>query len=167
MELIEVRKSIIEGNGVFASSPIIKGQKICLFKGKKVTIPELKKLYETGEVRHDDPFQIGNQLYILLDKPYIYFNHSCAPNAGLRGKGEMFALRDIPKGQEITFDYSTTEWTDDEAWGINWHELWKITCTCGSDNCRKEIRVFPFLPKIQQNYFLKEGALMDFIVAKM
>jgi SET domain-containing protein len=163
----EVKKSPIEGKGCFATSAIAKGQVICTFQGKKVTIPELKHLYDSGEERVSDPLQIDDDVYLDVEEPYIFFNHSCDPCAGMKGSGTLFALRDIAPGEEITFDYSSTEWTDDEAWGINWTDIWKIPCRCGASNCRGEVRVFELLPDECKQFYFKEGALMDYIKIKM
>lgn len=163
----EVRESGIEGKGVFASSLISAGEIICQFLGEEIDIAELKRRYDSGEERIDDPFQIENTTYVDLIEPYIYFNHSCEPNAGMRLRGELFALRDIQTGEEITFDYSSTEWTDDEAWGIAWTELWRVPCACDTDSCRKEIRTFSNLPAEKQSYYLSQRALMDYIVQKL
>jgi len=151
---IEVHDSKIEGKGVFASHNISKGELISVFRGEKISIPQLKTRYKSGKERIDDPFQISYDMYILLKKPYIYFNHSCSPNAGIRKIKNLVAIRNIKKGEEITYDYSTTEWTDDKAWGIDWFHKWKIKCKCSSKNCRKTIRIFPALPKkIQTKYY--------------
>ena len=75
-------------------------------------------------------------------------------------------MRDIQQGEEILYDYSSTEDTDDVAWGIDWTEKWRITCKCGSKICRKEIRVFSLLPHEIKDKYYRAGALMDFIVAK-
>ncbi len=166
-KIFNVRKSSIEGQGIFALSLISKGQKICSFKGARMTIKELKDKYSSGEERIDDPFQIGNDTYIDLEEPYVFFNHSCIPNAGVRDTGTLFALRDIKLGEEITYDYSTTEWTDDNAWGIDWTDLWKIPCNCGTQACRGEIRVFSLLSDELKDSYRKQDALMDFILARL
>ena len=163
----EVRESLIEGKGIFAARHIADGEVICTFDGTRYRIPELKELYAQGVERVDDPLQIGRDLYIDLDEPYIYSNHSCAPNAGMRGEAIMFALRNINPGEEITYDYSTTEWTDDEAWGVNWTDTWRIPCCCGSQQCRGEIRGYPLLPEVQKEAYFAKGALMGFIYERM
>ena len=56
-------------------------------------------------------------------------NHSCEPNGGLRGEAVLVAMRDIKEGEEITFDYATTECIDGE---------WE--CLCGTPACRGTIR---------------------------
>jgi len=163
----EVRNSSIEGKGIFATAPILRGETICVFEGSRFRIPELKRLYESGDERIDDPLQIGNDLYIDLDEPYIFSNHSCTPNAGMRGEAILFALRDIERGEEITYDYSTTECTNDRAWGVNWTDTWRIPCHCGAKHCRGEIRVFSLLPDEAKEAYYQQGALMGFIYTRL
>ena len=162
-----IRKSNIDGFGCFALKNIRKGRVMGHMKGKKVTIKELRGMYKKKKERIDDPFQISDKEYLILAKPEIYINHSCNPNAGIKKIGTIFALKDIKNGSEITFDYSTTEWTNDRAWGINWTKLWKIKCNCGSKTCRKYIRVFPKLPKKIREKYLKKDALPNFILKKL
>ncbi len=50
---------------------------------------------------------------------------ACTKNNGMG----IFASQDIKKGEEITFDYSSTEADP----------YWKMKCKCGSFNCRKII----------------------------
>ncbi len=164
---IQVKESDIEGFGVFAGEDIRKGALIYTMRGMKVSIPNLKAKYESGKIRIDDPFQISDRTYLILEKPGIYFNHSCNPNAGIHGTRRLIARRDIHRGEEITYDYSTTEWTDDKAWGIDWYRLWRIPCRCGSRNCRKTIRMFPTLPRSVQMGYFRERMLPDFIMKKM
>ena len=166
-KIFEIRQSSIQGRGIFALAKIPQGAIICSFQGERLTIPELQQKYESGNERIDDPFQVDDDSYLHLAEPYVFFNHSCTPDAGVKGSGTLFALRDISKGEEITYDYSTTEWTDDEAWGINWTDLWKIPCNCKSKNCRKEIRGFPLLPLAIKESYRSQGALMDFILRKL
>ena len=159
--------SAIEGTGMFATEAIPKGDTVCIFAGEEITIPELQERYAQGTERIDDPFQIASDKYLDLYQPYIFFNHSCDPNAGLRGRGKLFSLRDIEPGEEITFDYSTSEWTDDEAWRTPWNELWRVPCTCGSSLCRGEIRTFPSLSAERKEYYRKNDALPDFILERL
>ena len=63
-----------------------------------------------------------------------FFNHSCAPNAmakviSVDGKETVaiYALQDIERGEEITFDYKFAPVEDEDA---------KIVCGCGAPNCR-------------------------------
>ena len=162
-----IKKSKINGLGCFASKLIKKGELIHILLGKTVSIPQLKKMYELGKERIDDPLQVGDLKYISLSKPGIFFNHSCNPNAGIKGRATLFALRDIKKGEEITFDYSTTEWTNDKAWKINWTKIWKIKCNCKSSKCRKYIKTFNNLPVKLKERYRQRRALPNFILRKI
>ena len=62
-------------------------------------------------------------------------NHACEPNAAIRGRG-VAAIRPISAGEEVTFDYNTTEY-DMAA---------PFACRCGSQRCRGQIRGFKHLP---------------------
>lgn len=71
----------------------------------------------------------------LVRYPWRFLNHSCNPNTIVRGR-EVAALRKIPKGTEVTFNYNTTEF--DMAI--------PFACRCGSPNCAGQIRGFRHLP---------------------
>jgi hypothetical protein len=58
-----------------------------------------------------------------------FTNHSCDPNSGFDKKGNLIALRTIPKGSEVVWDYSTEEH----------NPKFRMKCKCGSKNCRKII----------------------------
>ena len=55
-------------------------------------------------------------------------NHSCNPNCEVTGKGLklwIFALRDIKRGEELSYDY-----------GFGFDEDFKqFPCKCGAKNC--------------------------------
>ncbi len=64
-----------------------------------------------------------------------FINHSCEPNCETQKwlvAGELaiglFAVRDIPQGSELTFDYNFERYGDKP-----------MRCYCGSTNCRKFI----------------------------
>jgi hypothetical protein len=72
----------------------------------------------------------------IMDRFYWRFmNHSCEPNAVIRGR-DVFALRDIGPREEITFDYNTTEYELAEP----------FDCRCGGEGCVGRVRGFRFLP---------------------
>jgi uncharacterized protein len=129
---VETRESGISGLGTFANEFIKKDELITVFGGRILTYNEWAKL--PVKLRHM-VLQINDELFIgpdneddLGDGDYI--NHSCDPSAGINGHIYLVAIRDIHKGEEITFDYITnvTEKND-----------FRINCTCGSDQCRKII----------------------------
>lgn len=142
-----------KGLGVYAAREYGKGEIICEMKGKKRSLGSLYHRKSHSRKMLDDPLQIGEGKYLDMDEPYLFFNHSCNPNAGIRGTTTLFALKKIKKGEEITFDYSTTI---DES----------LECRCGSRKCRGAVADFFHLPGKTQLYYYKQGALPDFIRKK-
>jgi len=67
----------------------------------------------------------------MLEATY-YQNHSCDPSTWWDDEITLTARRDIEAGEEITYDYGTSE-ADEEELGL-------CECLCGSKNCRGEIR---------------------------
>lgn len=162
-----VKESKISGKGVFANIDIKKGEEFCKMEGELITIPELLKKFDSGEEVEDYPFQVDDLHYLDLNEPYMYLNHSCDPNLGI-GDGEtMFALKDIKEGDEVTFDYSTSEWSSDTGWGEEFTDPWDMKCSCSAENCRKIVTEFPQLPEEIKLKYKELGALPSFIIEKM
>lgn len=66
-----------------------------------------------------------------------FLNHSCNPNGYINFEDLTYrAMRDIEDGEEITFDYLTTEYELSNP----------FKCECGSENCRGQIKGFKYLP---------------------
>lgn len=132
--------SEIHGYGIFTARDIKKGEIIFIAKGRKMNL-NLK----TKEEAMSNPDMIGVGKNMWLDPSLLwgaYINHSCNPSAGIKGSVTFIALRDIKKGEEVTFDYSISEDT-----------LWEMPCNCGAKNCRGVIRGIQYLPeKIFQKY---------------
>lgn len=141
------------GRGVFAGEDIRKEQIIHILSGKKMDVVELVKKVNSEKEKIDDPFQIGKRTYIDLDKLSRTFNHSCDPNTGIRKQSEMFALRDIEKGEELTYDYSLTIAPT----------VWSMKCKCGSKNCRKVLGDIISIPQKRLEEYKKLGALQRYI----
>ncbi|MEQ1613872.1 MAG: SET domain-containing protein-lysine N-methyltransferase, partial [Hyphomicrobiaceae bacterium] len=128
---VDVATSAIGGQGVFASAPIAKGAVIHQMGGETVGLATCIVRIATRQLSIDDPLPIGRFTFIALDTFSNRFNHSCAPNALLRGKAELFAIRDIAAAEEITFDYSTT------LRRMFYSRLWRMPCNCGAASCRR------------------------------
>ena len=142
------------GKGVFADKDFSKGDMICFLKGKRMGLEILQSLKKRRRDILVDPLQISHDTYINLEEPFIYVNHSCEPNAGIRGTNELFAIMDIKKGDELSFDYSTTI---DEG----------VDCQCNSKHCRGKIVDFFGLPEHLQKKYIALGAVPDFIKKKV
>jgi len=151
MPRIFVVKKCRLGKGLFAAREIKKGEIILEFNGRVMSGNEVLK---SG--RESYPIQIGADKYMDWGKPGEIINHSCNPNAGVKSNNQVIAIKDIKKGEEITWDYSTSMDEDD----------WEMDCKCGSKNCRKRIRDFKYLPKSLQKKYLKLGIVQGFIAKK-
>jgi uncharacterized protein len=138
------------GKRITSSEEIKKDAVITRFTGEPMTFEESKKMGETESFA----LQIDNHLYIYLDEPVRFFNHSCEPNCGLRPDLKLIALQDIPEGEELFFDYSTTML----------ERYWTMPCDCQKQTCRKIVQDFDFLPPETQQKYLKLNVVQDFIV---
>ncbi|HHT9130554.1 MAG TPA: SET domain-containing protein [Candidatus Brocadiaceae bacterium] len=141
MKHIIVCSSKIEGLGVHAGENIKKEAVITKFQGQlKYKINK----NERDALAHPDWVGVRKDYWIDPESPHKYFNHSCAPNASINKTVEIIALRDVRKGEEITFDYSITEGDP----------RWEMACNCGWTNCRKIVRSVQFLPEhLFEKYF--------------
>ncbi|MDB5264591.1 MAG: protein-lysine N-methyltransferase [Parcubacteria group bacterium] len=105
---IYVKESSIEGRGIFASRNFKRGEIIFILKGK------LKKWHvKDKSTAQEGPnwVGVGKDTWIDPAYPFLYMNHSCNPNMGIKGRVTFVALRNIKKGEEVTIDYSITEET--------------------------------------------------------
>lgn len=142
-----------KGWGVYAIRNFKKGEIIYKLRGRKINYKNLCFNVKNFRKQVCNPLQVGRNSYLFLDKFSILFNHSCQPNAGIKNKSTLFALKDIKKGEEITYDYSTTI---DES----------FVCRCGSKKCRGAISDFFSLSPEIQGYYIKKGAVPNFIKIK-
>ena len=130
MKPYKKKKSNIHRNGLIAAKGIKKGAKIIQYKGKKITNKEADENKKYG---YDITYLFTLNKKYLLDGDFKYniarlVNHSCNPNCEVDGKGLklwIFALRDIKKGEELSYDY-----------GFGYDKDYKqFICKCGSKNC--------------------------------
>lgn len=131
---VYIAKTKYAGKGIFALKPIKKGDVIFIVKGKVV-----KSKFGPQENKHPNMIGYSNKKWIMPFKsnPLYYLNHSCSPNAGIKGKVTFIAMKPIKKDEEITLDYSIAE--EDPSW--------RMKCKCRDKSCRKTIRSIQFLDK--------------------
>ena len=112
--VIEKRRSVIAGWGVFATQPIPKNTRIIDYAGEKITSRE-------SERRERRYLQRGRIWCFKLSERYVrdaavggnlarYINHACRPNCYTQIVGDTIwirAARTIRSGEELTYDYST------------------------------------------------------------
>jgi len=83
-------------------------------------------------------------------------NHSCNPNGYINFKDLTYrALHPIKKGEELAFNYLTTEWDLSN----------KFICECGAEKCSNEIKGFKYLILEQQREL--EPLLSPFLKKKL
>jgi uncharacterized protein len=141
------------GLGVFANRDIQKAETILAFNGPIIDFAETKRRGPWECM----PLQIGLDRYFDTRPPGIFVNHCCDPNAGIRNDHNLVALRDIPRGGEVFFDYSTT--MEEQSFTMR--------CLCGAPGCRHVVADFSTLPRKVQESYLAQGIVMSFIVKKL
>ena len=126
-----IKKSNIDNKGLYASKNIKAKQIVIYYKGKLVTKKEVEKNPKFDNDKAIYLFNVNNRYDLDGDFEYNdarLINHSCNPNCEVDGKGLklwIFALRDIKKGEELSYDY-----------GFGYDEDYKqFVCKCGAKNC--------------------------------
>lgn len=138
---IIVRKSRIQGRGVFATRPIAAGERIVEYLGARLTHEEADAECPDDEalVRHHT-FLFAVDDRVVIDggrngNDARFINHSCDPNCEVvisRQRVFIHALRDICTGEELLYDYW---YMTDESYTLS--DLRRIyPCRCGSESCR-------------------------------
>jgi SET domain-containing protein len=108
------KESKIHRYGVFAQEGIEKSELIAVWGGHIVTAEALATLPKEI-IEFDYPLQIYPDIYLspktvddLDDGDMV--NHSCDPNAGIKGQNIVVARRDIQAGEEVCYDYENAEY---------------------------------------------------------
>ena len=124
---VAVGPSAIEGHGAFAAEPIPARRKIGEIRGESISLREARErargldrimIVAVSERRAVDASGSTD--------PLRFTNHSCAPNAVLRirqGRIEIYAMRDVAAGEELTVGYGET------------HHRGRLACRCGAPRC--------------------------------
>ncbi|WP_406510427.1 SET domain-containing protein-lysine N-methyltransferase [Streptomyces sp. NBC_00212] len=124
---VVVREAVGKGLGVYADRPFAVGELVVRGRVERAA---------PHRTRHS--FQKDWDLHVELDETARSVNHSCMPNTGVvdntLGGYDFVALVPIPAGQEITWDYETTEY---ESIAVE-------DCLCGSSECRGRTRGFRY-----------------------
>jgi len=124
--------------GVYAKQAIKQDSVIFNLKGTISTRPS-KYTIQLGSNQHLN-FPAIRRPNDDVDYCWQYLNHCCEPNGYMNIKERTFrALRDIAPGEEISFNYLTTE----SEMAVPFH------CICGSPNCFGYIQGRNFLTTAQ------------------
>ena len=136
---IQTRRSGVHGKGMFAVQDLAEGETLIEYVGEVISWKEALR-------RHPhDPTDPNHTFYFHVDEKHVidakhggnssrWINHSCAPNCEAdEQKGRVFikALRNIPAGQELFYDYGLI---------IDAKYTKKLKaeypCWCGAPDCR-------------------------------
>ena len=112
--MIQRRRSGIAGWGVYATQDIPKNKRIVDYAGEKIT-------HKESSAREGRYLKRGQIWCFTLNNRWVidagvggniarYINHACRPNCYTQIVGEtiwIIAARNIKKGEELTYDYST------------------------------------------------------------
>ncbi|KAK2849257.1 hypothetical protein Q5P01_009091 [Channa striata] len=156
---VEIYRTLSCGWGLRAVSDIKKGAFVSEYVGEVIDEEECR-----ARIRHAQENDICNFYMLTLDKDRIidagpkgnqarFMNHSCQPNCETQKwtvNGDtrvgLFALQDIPKGVELTFNYNL------ECLGNG-----KTACKCGAPNCSGFLGVRPKNQPSTEKMKPKEG----------
>lgn len=136
----QMKGNSIAGFGIYATADIRQNEVI--FKGEEKSQRIATKSYINGNwnVKELENFKkyaypLSNEVFLLWDENpagWAPQNHSCDANTAYKGLN-VYALRDIKKGEELTLNY---------ALFLDEH-MEPFMCTCGSENCRGYITGSP------------------------
>jgi SET domain-containing protein len=153
---IEVRPTPI-GKGLVAKHPIRRGEVVWSdaprtpHKNDEITSwPDFEQ-----ERFFAYAYQVGDDEWIGGDPEEdhsLYMNHSCDPNTWHDGDWRIVARRDINPGEEVTYDYATSQ-TDPE---------FVLLCRCATVSCRSIITGHDHR-KLRSRY---AGHMMEYIEMK-
>jgi SET domain-containing protein len=131
------------GYGVYARKAIKAGELLMVWGGEVVTEEQLEDI---PVERSTHGLQVDDGVYILPtleNDPADFVNHSCSPNAGMRGQISLVAMTDIQPDDEICFDYAMTDSSDYD----------EFECRCGTPDCRKRVTGNDWkIPELHQKY---------------
>ena len=131
------RGPAIHGTGAFAAGDLPAGARIVEYRGERISKSESLRRCRAGNdcIFHlNEEFDLDGQVEA---NPARFLNHSCAPNCDaelIESRIWIIARRDIPVGEELTFNY-----------GYDLEDFREHPCRCGAANCAGYILAEEFL----------------------
>jgi hypothetical protein len=142
----EKRSSAIQGRGLFAREKISSGEIVAVKGGtilSSAALALIRKDVSPAEIQIEDDLYIAPASAEEVEANILCLNHSCDPNAGVRGQITFVAIRDVPAGSELTIDYAMIDGEPSE----------RMECSCGAPECRQVITGEDWrLPELRQRY---------------
>ncbi|OMO66650.1 hypothetical protein CCACVL1_21036 [Corchorus capsularis] len=153
MKLVQTEKC---GAGIVAEEDIKHGEFVIEYVGEVIDDKTCEERLWNMKHRGETNFYLCEiNRDMVIDATYKgnksrYINHSCNPNTEMQKwiiDGEtrigIFAMRDIRKGEHLTYDYQFVQFGADQD------------CHCGAAGCRQKLGVKPSKPKISSDAALK------------
>ncbi len=135
-----MKGNAIAGFGIYANRDIRENELI--FKGEEkaqriATKSYINSNWDVNELENFKKYAypVSNEVFLLWDENpagWAPQNHSCNANTAYKGLN-VYALRNIKKGEELTLDYAL--FLDEHMEPFN--------CTCGSECCKGYITGIP------------------------
>jgi hypothetical protein len=129
---VEVRRSTVAGEGLFARAPLAAGTPVSRLGGRLVTGAELAELLAAAArqpaPRYIDTITVTDDRHLVLPpgRPNGKGNHGCDPNLWWVSAYTRATRRDIAVDEELTNDYATSTGVADFV----------MACRCGAACCR-------------------------------
>ncbi|HME56316.1 MAG TPA: SET domain-containing protein-lysine N-methyltransferase [Candidatus Lokiarchaeia archaeon] len=137
-------KKIAYGKSLVAAKDLPKGTIVEKFDGIIIK-------YKPGDMNPTPPevpesevcyFYIVDWETVVIPKTNArYINHSCEPNCDINSNREVYTLRPVKRGEELTFGYNMVEKGSDPG---PWDPRWNFKCLCGSPICQGTIDKFVY-----------------------
>ena len=126
-DALTVKPSRFAGRGLFAGTRIASRAKIGEYEGEVIGLAEARRRAKGRAVVAIVELERHAIDAKGMRRGFRYINHSCEPNTYFRctpERAEVYALRDIRAGEELTCDYGESQ-----------HEG-TLKCRCGAKGCR-------------------------------
>jgi SET domain-containing protein len=127
------------GVGVFATRDIDAGERVLDINGTVQRHPTRYSIQVTLD-EHIECHESLSTEEMRARFPWRFLNHCCEPNASIVGR-TLVARQAIRAGEQVTFDYTTTEATMAEPFG----------CRCGAAKCLGHVSGFLALTAGEQH----------------
>ena len=132
-----VKGNAIAGYGIYATQNILQNDIVFLGEGRSQRIVTKAYVQQHWSLEELENFRryaypISDEVFILWDNQpenWAPQNHSCEPNTAYKGLN-VYAIKPIAKGEELTLDYTSFLSTDMEP----------FMCQCASTNCKGLIK---------------------------
>ena len=127
------------GAALYATRDLARGERILTISGRVQRHPTRYSI-QIDAGRHVEADGELPDAEMRVRHPWRFLNHSCDPVARIEGDA-LYARTAIRAGDEITFDYTTTEADMAEP----------FECRCGSPRCVRNVRGFIHLEPREQH----------------